>query len=384
MFHSDKEPHFTHIVSPVSSNAENSFGEWQHKLDNYNDKEIENLYVEDTQHKYDHNLLTFINKKKRQHNSISIPSQNPSYSQQQIKQHNYEDLVIGNYDHIEIIDGQMAINLNVSHRNEEENSGYIMNKNLEIEYKGDDKGEGCFLTREVEIDYQGKKKMAMKSFIGGIQDGEFYYIEKEGVVLDDIKSNERKERKECVNEEICDGIIEDVDLLEEQMKWKEGNVSWEEGNEMNDDEKRVGNEMESEVVLLESMLKWKEKENSVAGSLSLCLLEEQMKWDGNWEEEEEEEEEKRKSENESEIKGNNSVEVNEESKNKEEEINIISKDINSQEHKEEGNDENSNGNQYEEMSENIVNKDNEPAEENSPNEQKEENINEQNVNEDNN
>ena len=285
MFHINKEPHFTHRVTPVSSNAENSFGEWAHKLDNYNDKEIENLYIEDTKHKYDHNLLSFINKKKRQHNSISIPSPIPSDSQHQIKQHNYEDLVIGNYDHIEIIDGQIDMKLNVTYHNEEDNSGYIMNKNLEIEYKGDDKGEECFLTREVEIDYKGKKKMAMKSYVGGIHNGEFYYIEKEGVVLEQNYNNNNNnkqhnsERKESGNnnEDICSGVVEDVEVLEEQMKWKEGNDSWEEGNE--------GDNIEGKVVLLESMLKWKEEEEEEEGcikrlSLSLCLLEEQMKWDG--------------------------------------------------------------------------------------------------------
>ena len=330
MFHINKEPHFTHRVTPVSSYAENSFGEWAHKLDNYNDKEIENLYIEDTKHKYDHNLLSFINKKKRQHNSISIPSPIQSDSQHQIKQHNYEDLVIGNYDHIEIIDGQIDMKLNVIYHNEEDNSRYIMNKNLEIEYKGDDKDEECFLTREVEIDYKGKKKMVMKSYVGGIHNGEFYYVEKEGVVLEENynnnnnkEHNSEKEESGNSNDDICSGGVEDVEVLEELMKWKEGSGSWEEGNEGDDN-------MESEVVLLESMLKWKEeeKEGSVKRvSLSLCLLEEQMKWDGSWEEEEEEKEDERDGESNSEVKGNN----NDGDDNSKEEINNKLRELEEQE-----------------------------------------------------
>ena len=188
----NKEVHITHCISLESSNNSHSFGDMLNDSKYINKKkDIDNLYIEDTQHKYDQNILTFINKRKRGRylNSLNSHSCSKFISFLQFQQETPSTrklpLKVANSERIEFIDGKITMNqLNIS------------NKNLESDLLVED--EGNLFSREFEFDYKAKDQLKICGYYGGIEGKKFYYNEKEF----DVGVNENRNENESAIEKI--------------------------------------------------------------------------------------------------------------------------------------------------------------------------------------
>ena len=165
----NKEVHITHCISLESSNNSHSFGDMLNDSKYINkEKDIDNLYIEDTQHKYDQNILTFINKRKRGRYPNSLNSHSCSklisflQFQQEAPSTKKIPLKVANSERIEFIDGKITMNqLNIS------------NKNSESDLLVED--EGNLFSREFEFDYKAKDQLKICGYYGGIE-GKKYEI----------------------------------------------------------------------------------------------------------------------------------------------------------------------------------------------------------------
>ena len=188
----NKEVHITHCISLESSNNSHSFGDMLNDSKYINkEKDIDNLYIEDTQHKYDQNILTFINKRKRGRYPNSLNSHSCSklisflQFQQEAPSTKKIPLKVANSERIEFIDGKITMNqLNIS------------NKNSESDLLVED--EGNLFSREFEFDYKAKDQLKICGYYGGIEGKKFYYNEKEF----DVGISENKNENESAIEKI--------------------------------------------------------------------------------------------------------------------------------------------------------------------------------------
>ena len=187
-----KEVHITHCISRESSNNSHSFGDMLNDSKNiYKEKDIDNLYIEDNQHKYDQNILTFINKRKRGRYPNSLNSRSCSklisflQFQQETPSIRKIPLKVANSERIEFIDGKIAVNqLDIS------------NKNSEADLLVED--EGILFSREFEFDYRAKEQLKIVGYYGGIEGKKFYFNEKEV----EMGINENKDENESAIEKI--------------------------------------------------------------------------------------------------------------------------------------------------------------------------------------
>ena len=281
--------HNTHCISVQSSNNSHSFVDIETESKyNYKEKEIDNLYIEDAQHKYDQNILTFINKRKpgRYPNSLGSRSCSKLISFLQFQQETpikrKTNLKIEMNKQIEIIDGQIA-------ENKDEQSDMNINKELLIE------DDGILFSREFEFDYKAKGQLKIFGCYGGIQDKKFYYNEKEiesvieqiGKDISKISGKEDDAGKSELGYE--DG--DDKGKHEKEKEFSElvrsnGNES-DDGNGNNKKED-IKDDVNSEIkqvenidsiCLLDEMIKWRDKDEEMFNEKEEQIVNEEMKDD---------------------------------------------------------------------------------------------------------
>jgi hypothetical protein len=283
--------HNTHCISVQSSNNSHSFVDIETESKyNYKEKEIDNLYIEDAQHKYDQNILTFINKRKpgRYPNSLGSRSCSKLISFLQFQQETpikrKTNLKIEMNKQIEIIDGQIA-------ENKDEQSDMNINKELLIE------DDGILFSREFEFDYKAKGQLKIFGCYGGIQDKKFYYNEKEiESVIEQIGKDISKisgKEDDAVKSELGYEDGEDKGKHEKEKEFSElvrsnGNES-DDGNDNNKKED-IKDDVNSEIkqvenidsiCLLDEMIKWRDKDEEMFNEKEEQIINEEKKDDDN-------------------------------------------------------------------------------------------------------
>ena len=272
--------HNTHCISVQSSNNSHSFVDIENESKyNYKEKEIDNLYIEDAQHKYDQNILTFINKRKpgRYPNSLGSRSCSKLISFLQFQQETpikrKTNLKIEMNKQIEIIDGQIA-------ENKDEQSNMNIDKELLIE------DDGILFSREFEFDYKAKGQLKIFGCYGGIQDKKFYYNEKEiESVIEQIGKDISKisgKEDDAVKSELGYEDGEDKGKHEKEKEFSEL-VRSNEGEGDDGDNNSKKEDIKNDVNGDEGGNKKEEMNEDIINSEikqveSICLLDDRIKW----------------------------------------------------------------------------------------------------------